>query len=94
LGRSNTVGFPKAENLFQKGATDGERFKRYARQSMAPTPFWYSAFLPHLAALAPGMLLAIVSVKASSDQQLHAFLRRDMNERLHSVTAHSTVNTC
>ena len=32
-------------------------------------PFWYSAFLPHLAALAPGMLLAIVSVKASSDQQ-------------------------
>ena len=41
---SNTVGFPKAENLFQKGATDGERFKRYARQSMAPTPFWYSAY--------------------------------------------------
>ncbi|WP_293676085.1 hypothetical protein [uncultured Phenylobacterium sp.] len=41
---SNTVGFPRAENLFQKGATDGERFKRYARQSMAPTPFWYSAY--------------------------------------------------
>lgn len=41
---SNTVGFPKAKNLFQDGATDGERFKRYARQSMAPTPFWYSAY--------------------------------------------------
>ncbi len=41
---SNTVGFPRAENLFQKGATDGERFKRFARQSMLPTPFWYCAY--------------------------------------------------
>jgi deferrochelatase/peroxidase EfeB len=41
---SNTVGFPRSENLFQKGATDGERFKRYARQSMTPTPFWFSAY--------------------------------------------------
>jgi deferrochelatase/peroxidase EfeB len=41
---SNTVGFPYSKNLFQQGATDGERFKRYARHSMAPTPFWYSAY--------------------------------------------------
>ncbi len=41
---SNSVGFPRTENLFQKGATDGERFKRYARQSMAPTRFWYCAY--------------------------------------------------
>ncbi len=41
---SNTVGFPRAENLFQKGATDGERFKRFARHSMIPTSFWYSAY--------------------------------------------------
>ena len=41
---SNTVGFPRSENLFQKGATDGERFKRYARRRMFPTPFWYSAY--------------------------------------------------
>jgi len=41
---SNTIGFPRSENLFQKGATDGERFKRYARQSMVPTRFWYSAY--------------------------------------------------
>jgi deferrochelatase/peroxidase EfeB len=41
---SNSVGFPRAENLFQGGATDGERFKRYARQSMVPTRFWYSAY--------------------------------------------------
>jgi hypothetical protein len=30
--------------LVQKGATDGERFKRYARQSMIPTRFWYCAY--------------------------------------------------
>jgi Dyp-type peroxidase family len=41
---SNTVGFPRAKNLFFDGATDGDRFKRYARQSMSYTPFWYSAY--------------------------------------------------
>jgi deferrochelatase/peroxidase EfeB len=41
---SNTVGFPRAESLVLKGATDGERFKRFARQSMVPTRFWYSAY--------------------------------------------------
>ena len=41
---SNTVGFPKTSLLFQNGATDGERFKRYARRSMIPTLFWYSAY--------------------------------------------------
>jgi deferrochelatase/peroxidase EfeB len=41
---SNSIGFPRTENLIQGGATDGERFKRYARQSMVPTRFWYSAY--------------------------------------------------
>jgi len=41
---SNTVGFPRTSNLIGDGATDGERFKRYARQSMYPTLFWYSAY--------------------------------------------------
>jgi deferrochelatase/peroxidase EfeB len=41
---SNTVGFPRSRNLFLDGATDGERFKRYARASMIHTPFWYSAY--------------------------------------------------
>ena len=41
---SNTVGFPRTRNLFSDGATDGERFKRYARASMVHTPFWYSAY--------------------------------------------------
>jgi deferrochelatase/peroxidase EfeB len=41
---SNTVGFPRTENLIRGGATDGERFKRFARRSMIPTRFWYSAY--------------------------------------------------
>jgi hypothetical protein len=41
---SNAVGFPKSKKLVQEGATDGERFKRYARRSMRPTRFWYSAY--------------------------------------------------
>ena len=41
---SNTVGFPRTSNLFLQGATDADRFKRYARQSMQQTRFWYSAY--------------------------------------------------
>lgn len=41
---SNTLGFPRSRNLFLGGATDGERFKRFARASMIHTPFWYSAY--------------------------------------------------
>lgn len=41
---SNCVGFPKTENLFLKGAEDGDRFKRWARKSMIPTRFWYTAY--------------------------------------------------
>lgn len=44
---SNTIGFPKSLNLFQGGATDGDRFKRWARRQQQPTRFWYSAY-PHL----------------------------------------------
>lgn len=69
---SNSIGFPKAKNLFQKGATDGERFKRYARASMLPTPFWYSAY-PHLttdhvrcnAALRRGLAAALTNDEAA-----------------------------
>ncbi len=41
---SNSIGFPRSRFLFFDGATDGERFKRYARASMVPTRFWYSAY--------------------------------------------------
>lgn len=41
---SNTEGYPRTENLFFKGATDGDRFKRWARRQQRPTLFWYSAY--------------------------------------------------
>ncbi|MBB3859641.1 deferrochelatase/peroxidase EfeB [Novosphingobium hassiacum] len=41
---SNTEGFPSTELLFFKGAEDGDRMKRFARASMQPTPFWFSAY--------------------------------------------------
>ena len=47
---SNTVGYPKTSNLFQQGATDGERFKLWARRQQRPTRFWYTAY-PRLTTL-------------------------------------------
>jgi cytochrome P450/deferrochelatase/peroxidase EfeB len=44
---SNTNDFPRSRNLFQDGATDGDRFKRWARRQQMPTLFWYSGY-PHL----------------------------------------------
>ena len=40
---SNADGFPKSRLLFFDGATDGDRMKRFARCSMRPTAFWFSA---------------------------------------------------
>ena len=44
---SNTIGFPRTRVLFQDGATDGDRFKRWARRQQHPTLAWYCAY-PHL----------------------------------------------
>jgi deferrochelatase/peroxidase EfeB len=41
---SNTIGFPRTNMLFMEGAEDGDSFKRFARHSMQPTAFWYSAY--------------------------------------------------
>ncbi|HEX8217045.1 MAG TPA: hypothetical protein VF577_06240 [Allosphingosinicella sp.] len=69
---SNSIGFPRAANLVQGGATDGERFKRYARASMVPTRFWYSAYpalvTDHVrcnAALRRGLAAALTNDEAS-----------------------------
>ncbi|MEG3166523.1 hypothetical protein U1701_18285 [Sphingomonas sp. PB2P19] len=61
---SNTIGFPKTTNLFLDGATDGERFKRFARESMAYTPFWYSAY--------PTLTTANIRTNALIHRGLHA----------------------
>lgn len=41
---SNTSGFPRTRALFLEGATDGDRFKRWARAQQIPTLFWYRAY--------------------------------------------------
>ncbi len=41
---SNTLDFPKTKNLILGGASDGERFKRWARRYQRPTRFWFSAY--------------------------------------------------
>ena len=41
---SNTLDFPKTDNLIEGGARDGERFKRWARRQQRATNFWYSAY--------------------------------------------------
>ncbi|MBL0402784.1 hypothetical protein JKG68_02265 [Microvirga aerilata] len=41
---SNTRGFPKTRNLFQDGATDGDRFKRWARSQQEPSRLWFCAY--------------------------------------------------
>jgi deferrochelatase/peroxidase EfeB len=41
---SNTLGYPRTESLFWKGATDGDRFKWWARRQQHPSWFWYVAY--------------------------------------------------
>lgn len=41
---SNTKDFPRTKLLINDGATDGARFKRWARRQQRPTQFWYSAY--------------------------------------------------
>ncbi len=44
LAWSNCVGFPRTRWLMQGGATDGLRFKAWARHSQRESLFWYSAY--------------------------------------------------
>jgi deferrochelatase/peroxidase EfeB len=66
---SNTVGFPQSSNLFADGATDGERFKRWARRQQIPTAFWYSAY--------PDLTTAQIRTNALLRQGLGAIMTED-----------------
>ena len=44
LAWSNCIGFPRTRWLVQGGATDGLRFKAWARHSQRESLFWYSAY--------------------------------------------------
>jgi hypothetical protein len=41
---SNSDGFPRTEWLLKKGATDGSRFKHWARMTQLEDRVWYSAY--------------------------------------------------
>jgi Dyp-type peroxidase family len=66
---SNTVGFPRASYLFMDGATDGDRFKRWARRQQIPTAFWYSAY--------PDVTTANIRTNAAIRQGLGAVMTED-----------------
>jgi deferrochelatase/peroxidase EfeB len=66
---SNTVGFPRASYLFMDGATDGDRFKRWARRQQIPTAFWYSAY--------PGVTTANIRTNAAIRQGVGAVMTED-----------------
>ena len=44
LAWGNSTGFPPARFLVLDGASHGRRFKAWARHSMAPSLFWFSAY--------------------------------------------------
>lgn len=44
LAWSSGVGFPATRFLILDGATQGRKFKAWARHSMAPSAFWFSAY--------------------------------------------------
>ena len=71
---SNTIGFPRTNNLFMDGATDGERFKRFARASMRATPFWYSAY--------PRLTTANIRTNSLIRRGLHVATEAEANEWL------------
>lgn len=41
---SNTTGFPRSFHLTDGGASDGGRFKRWARRQQVPSSLWFSAY--------------------------------------------------
>jgi deferrochelatase/peroxidase EfeB len=43
---SNTVGFPKTEYLFNKGAADGDQLRPWTRRQQYPSRVWYTAYPP------------------------------------------------
>lgn len=69
---SNTQDFPQTHRLINGGASDGVRFKRWARRQQQPTYFWYSAYpgisLTHIrsnAAIRHGFATAATEAQAA-----------------------------
>lgn len=61
---SNTLGFPRTERLFWKGATDGDRLKWWTRRQQHPSWVWYVAY--------PSLSLARIRTNAAVRQGVAA----------------------
>jgi deferrochelatase/peroxidase EfeB len=61
---SNTQGYPRTESLFSKGATDGDRLRRWTRRQQHPSWFWYVAY--------PKLSLARIRTNAAIRQGIAA----------------------
>lgn len=59
---SNTRNFPRTRKLFQDGAQDGDRLRRWARRQMHRPLFWYSAY--------PSLTLETIRANAAIRQGL------------------------
>ena len=74
---SNTVNFPRTRLLIREGATDGPRFRQWARSSQCGTAVWYSAY--------PSLTMTLIDNNSSlredlfgdlDDEATAAWLRR------------------
>ena len=64
---SNTVNFPRSRFLLFEGATDGPRFRQWARANQCPEAAWYSAY--------PTYTMPIIDNNTSIREGLFAPLR-------------------
>lgn len=75
---SNTRNFPKTRNLIVGGASDGERFKRWARRQQGPTHFWFAAY--------PNLTTARIRTNAAIRHGFaHATTEEDAAQWLHHL---------
>ncbi len=74
---SNTKEFPRTRNLLREGATDGPRFRQWARGSQCGTNAWYTAY-PDLTmtAIDNNSALRDDLFRALDDQEAVTWLRR------------------
>ena len=87
LAWGNSRGFPTGSLMINAGCTDSDSFKRFAKRSMRPTHFWYSAY-PSLtlentrrnALIHEGVMRAANSTEAQDWLDLLASVKRPERE--------------
>ena len=67
---SNTVNFPRTRLLLRDGATDGPRFRQWARSNQVASQVWYSAY--------PGLTMPMIDNNTAIREAL--FVRLDGEE--------------